>query len=398
MKKFSRQLKKLSRQLKKHYRTLTNPKKSKRKQKQSKQKTLIMLFGGFLLLLIGVGVSVYLLKKDNQPPTPETTTIIIEDVKDPVTPDYTVLPDQAAIIPKTLDTVHGHNNQHELTEVPSQYTTKNEQVHQNVISPLLSLIDSAHQDGITITVVSGYRSYERQKSIWENKWGQHADDDLNKARDILRYSSFPGTSRHHWGTDIDFNSVSPAYWQSPEGMRVFDWLTQNAPRFGFCQTYGKGRSHGYEEEPWHWSHIPTASRYYAQISEPAVLEIALAQEVKGAQAVRTLAPEMMNYITGINACPAPQTAHTSPQSTRTYSTPSKPHPTSIRPSAQPTPTLQQPSASTTIETHPPAPSYHTNTHTQNRSENSLTITNEQGQAIMQISKVVNPTPPDDSTQ
>ena len=30
----------------------------------------------------------------------------------------------------------------------------------------------------------------------------------------------PGTSRHHWGTDIDFNSVDPAYFKTATGIKV----------------------------------------------------------------------------------------------------------------------------------------------------------------------------------
>ncbi|HAJ99370.1 MAG TPA: hypothetical protein DCM62_05030, partial [Bacteroidales bacterium] len=73
-----------------------------------------------------------------------------------------------------------------------------------------------------------------------------------------------GTSRHHWGTDIDINSVEPAYFATDKGKREYRWLCENAAKFGFCQPYtphGQNRWGGYEEEPWHWSYVPIAANY-----------------------------------------------------------------------------------------------------------------------------------------
>ena len=74
------------------------------------------------------------------------------------------------------------------------------------------------------------------------------------------------SSRHHWGTDLDINSVSPAYFRKPEGKKVYAWLSSNASRFGFCQPYtakGEKRPYGYEEEEWHWSYLPLSKGYLA---------------------------------------------------------------------------------------------------------------------------------------
>ncbi|MFB6349697.1 M15 family metallopeptidase [Moraxella sp. ZJ142] len=178
---------------------------------------------------------------------------------------------------------------------------KLKKIHREVYEPLMQMIAAARADGVRLSIVSAYRSYDHQRRIWERKWGNNANNDTKKALDILRWSSFPGTSRHHWGTDVDFNSVETGYWNSAEGKKVYRWLKQNAADFGFCQTYDSGRTQGYNEEPWHWSHLPTADKYYAQITNPAVLDIALTQKIKGAVAVRQLGV-MMNYVTGINHC------------------------------------------------------------------------------------------------
>jgi LAS superfamily LD-carboxypeptidase LdcB len=87
--------------------------------------------------------------------------------------------------------------------------------------------------------------------------------DLEKrAKLILLYSSMPGTSRHHWGTDMDLNSLENSYFDSGEGLKIYQWLTTHAAKFGFCQPYtskAAGRT-GYEEEKWHWSYWPLSKK------------------------------------------------------------------------------------------------------------------------------------------
>ena len=134
---------------------------------------------------------------------------------------------------------------------------------------------AAKADGVTLTMVSATRNFERQKQIWEAKWNgqrllegtEKADevypDPADRARAILRYSSMPGTSRHHWGTDIDLNDLNNGYFASGEGLRVYEWLTTHAAEYGFCQPYtakGAARPNGYEEEKWHWSYLPLATK------------------------------------------------------------------------------------------------------------------------------------------
>lgn len=123
---------------------------------------------------------------------------------------------------------------------------------------------AAQKDGVTLKVISGGRNFNMQKSIWEKKWSARRPNfksDKETALDILKYSSMPGTSRHHWGTDLDINSLEPAYFASGKGKVEYDWLQKNAARFGFCQTYDNKSSGrlGYSEEKWHYSFMPISS-------------------------------------------------------------------------------------------------------------------------------------------
>ena len=61
--------------------------------------------------------------------------------------------------------------------------------------------------------------------------------EIDKAIDILTYSSMPGTSRHHWGTDIDFNSLENSYFDAGDGLKVYEFLKRCGEELGFMQVY-----------------------------------------------------------------------------------------------------------------------------------------------------------------
>ncbi len=137
--------------------------------------------------------------------------------------------------------------------------------------------EAAAADGVQLVVLSAFRSLGDQQRIWNNKWTgvtavegaalpDTTPEPTDRARKILEYSSMPTTSRHHWGTDFDLNNLNNSWFETDEGARVHDWLSQNAAAFGFCQVYsekGPDRPHGYEMEKWHWSYMPLASKFLA---------------------------------------------------------------------------------------------------------------------------------------
>jgi len=162
-----------------------------------------------------------------------------------------------------------------FVKLENQYHTKSKMYleKQTAIS-FKKMKSAAKKDGINLIIVSGARNYYSQKSIWERKFKNNQSKGLNpleNARKILRYSSMPSTSRHHWGTDIDINSLEPSYFESGQGKREYDWLVKNADRFGFCQVYtdfnNEDRDSGYQNEAWHWSYIPKANIYLKEYNK-----------------------------------------------------------------------------------------------------------------------------------
>ncbi|MBX2946473.1 MAG: M15 family metallopeptidase [Cyclobacteriaceae bacterium] len=124
----------------------------------------------------------------------------------------------------------------------------------------IRMAEAAKEDGVKLTIISATRNYFQQKAIWERKWMAEASikNEADRAKKILLFSSMPGTSRHHWGTDMDLNDLNNEYFDSGEGLKIYEWLKAHAHEYGFCQPYTSkvnGRT-GYEEERWHWSYTP----------------------------------------------------------------------------------------------------------------------------------------------
>ncbi|MDG4950770.1 M15 family metallopeptidase [Weeksellaceae bacterium KMM 9724] len=160
------------------------------------------------------------------------------------------------------------HNDDKFAKIPSNLSSKSIYVRKETLNAFLEMAKQAEKDGIKLTVISGARNFNHQKSIWERKWNSsNIKDPVARAKDILRYSSMPMTSRHHWGTDIDINSLQNSYFESGKGLKEYKWLVENGPKYGFCQVYTdkkeKNRK-GYEMEKWHWSYMPLASQLLSQ--------------------------------------------------------------------------------------------------------------------------------------
>ena len=108
---------------------------------------------------------------------------------------------------------------------------------------------AAKEDGLTITIVSGYRSYTTQKNLYN----KYVNRDGVKAADT--YSARAGHSEHQSGLAADLNSVSNGFANTPEGI----WLNNNCWKYGFILRYPQGKSEetGYKYEPWHFRYVGT---------------------------------------------------------------------------------------------------------------------------------------------
>jgi LAS superfamily LD-carboxypeptidase LdcB len=134
-----------------------------------------------------------------------------------------------------------------------------------IMADLKSLLEAAKKDGLTLKVVSGYRSYEYQKIVF-NRWKEQEKQKNPKLTDKAAteiantYSARPGHSEHQLGTAVDILSSENNYKFSlnPE-LKYVGWLEKNASRFNFKISYPKGGTE-YVYEPWHLRWYPPQTR------------------------------------------------------------------------------------------------------------------------------------------
>ena len=190
-----------------------------------------------------------------------------------------------------------------FVKVPAGMSNREIYIQKETLEAFSKMHEAAKKDGISFLIISGTRNFTDQKAIWENKWSREiVTHKTHKATalKILEYSSMPSTSRHHWGTDIDINSLVSSYFKTGKGAEEYAWLVKNAKKYGFYQTYtpkDKGRT-GYSVEEWHWSYYPLSRIYLEQYN----LKISN-KDITGFSGCETASEIdiVKNYVNGIEA-------------------------------------------------------------------------------------------------
>ncbi|RHW42252.1 D-alanyl-D-alanine carboxypeptidase family protein [Neobacillus notoginsengisoli] len=111
----------------------------------------------------------------------------------------------------------------------------------------------AAEQNIEIFAVSGYRSYTRQKALFD------AEVKKSGSAKATQLVALPGQSEHQTGLTMDITSrstnlnLTEEFGETVEGK----WLAENAHKFGFILRYPKGKESitGYQYEPWHFRYV-----------------------------------------------------------------------------------------------------------------------------------------------
>ncbi|MDO6507042.1 M15 family metallopeptidase [Colwellia sp. 4_MG-2023] len=198
-------------------------------------------------------------------------------------------------------------------------------IHKLMQNDYQALVDHAAKAGIEIQLASGFRSFERQLLIWNNKFtGKTAIKDIdgkviniNKLSEfeimnaILLFSALPGGSRHHWGCDIDIyapnllgdDKLQLEPWEydaSGPFAKLSSWLVEHAEQYGFYFPYDRFRG-GIAEEPWHLSYAPLAKQYQAILSIELLQNLLLETDIAGKDTIIEHLPVIFKrYINNVN--------------------------------------------------------------------------------------------------
>ena len=201
-------------------------------------------------------------------------------------------------------------------------------IHLQMRTAFDALKKSAETAGIELKIASGFRSFDRQLQIWNNKFigntaikqsnGETVDisrlSDWQIIEAILLYSALPGASRHHWGCDIDVYApnllaageslqLEPwEYQQSGPMEKLSTWLNQHAREFGFYFPYDNYRG-GIAAEPWHLSYVPLAKQYQTTFNIQTLQTCLKSSDIAGkAVIIENLAEIEKRFIHNVNNC------------------------------------------------------------------------------------------------
>lgn len=172
--------------------------------------------------------------------------------------------------------------------VPSDFDVKLANINgsmyadERIISDIYEMIDAASEDGVDLMICSAYRSYDRQRTLFNNKINKLMNEGMTYLEAYKVGSmnvTVPGTSEHHLGLALDI--LTGSYTTMDDGFGETEagkWLAANAQNYGFILRYPKGKEEitGIVYEPWHFRYV--GRRYAKEITS---LGVCLEEYLKG---------------------------------------------------------------------------------------------------------------------
>lgn len=144
-------------------------------------------------------------------------------------------------------------------------------VHIGLLDDLISLMNAAQRNGISLTITSGYRSYDRQEALFHSLKQKNIKKGLSASeaeKETSLYCAYPGHSEHQLGTALDIIADGQKTLKhTAENKRAWQWLAAHAEEYGFVLSYPEGKTEctGYAYEPWHFRWI--GKKYAGQLKE-----------------------------------------------------------------------------------------------------------------------------------
>lgn len=162
----------------------------------------------------------------------------------------------------TTTTTNSSSNSDEITEptyiygvlvanktygLPKDYNPYDGDIAPEVQSAFNKMSEDASNEGLTLYISSGFRSYDYQAKLYE----RYASKDGYDMADT--YSARAGHSEHQTGLCFDLNTIDDSFAYTDEGI----WVAENCYKYGFIIRYPKGKESitGYQYEPWHLRYL-----------------------------------------------------------------------------------------------------------------------------------------------
>lgn len=146
-----------------------------------------------------------------------------------------------------------------LTAIDTRFTdgkASSKYFDSRAVGALNTMCEAALEDGIRLTCISTYRTYDYQNGLFNNRIQRYINQGYSQTDALAAAAKVvakPGTSEHHMGLAVDFNSVE----QSFENTQAFKWLQEHAEEYGFIMRYPEDKQSLTKiiYEPWHYRYV-----------------------------------------------------------------------------------------------------------------------------------------------
>ena len=212
----------------------------------------------FLLLTIFLSLTVNSLATTFPDWTYAIDPLVLEDVH-----DFLVLTSKETL----LDISYVPQD---LVKVNVRATSSGMELRQDAALALERMFQAAEDDGYKLYLKSAYRSYQTQKTMYENRLEKYSRDD-----GVVAY---PGSSDHQTGLAADILNYA---WTQQDGMRPefsqtqeAQWMAENCHKFGFILRYMEDKQEitGIIFEPWHFRYVGLECAEYIMANHLALEE------------------------------------------------------------------------------------------------------------------------------
>ena len=144
----------------------------------------------------------------------------------------------------------------ELTQIDSERS-----VDSRMAESLQKMLDDGAAEGLSMYVTSAYRSYDRQREVFNSTmqdWIDQGYTPLNAYDETKKSVAVPGTSEHATGLAVDI--ISSEYEELDDRQGDTDeqkWLMEHCWEYGFILRYPSDKSDvtNIVYEPWHYRYV-----------------------------------------------------------------------------------------------------------------------------------------------
>jgi D-alanyl-D-alanine carboxypeptidase len=163
-------------------------------------------------------------------------------------------PESITVLANKHHQLPGDYTPQDLEEINPDYSIQGLLLRHTARIAFEEMCREAGYEGITLTAISTYRSYDYQEKVYFSKKSTEINlEAYQRERD--KVSARAGHSEHQTGLAVDINDLEETFELTQEGK----WLAVNSYRYGFILRYPKGKEFitGYSYEPWHFRYIGT---------------------------------------------------------------------------------------------------------------------------------------------